>query len=280
MTLTGRARLAGVMGWPVAHSLSPRLHGYWLERHRIDGAYVPLSVRPDRLAAALRALGDLGFVGCNLTVPHKEAALCEIDEVAEDAHRIGAVNTILIQADASLYGWNTDIEGFAQSLTAALPGWSVAGKSAVVLGAGGAARAVVAALQKLGTAEIMVVNRTPERAQALAAALGKSVRPRPWQRIDEVLRTASLLVNTTTLGMVGKPSLSVDLATLGEEAVVADIVYTPLETALLAAARQRGHRVVDGLGMLLYQAVPAFEAWFGRRPEVTPELRNFVLASA
>ena len=278
MTLTGRARLAGVMGWPVAHSLSPRLHGYWLKQYGIDGAYVPLPVPPERLGSALRALADLGFAGCNLTVPHKEAALAVLDEVAEDARRIAAVNTILVRSDGTLCGWNTDIEGFAQSLTSALPEWSIAGKEAVVIGAGGAARAVVAALQKLGAAEISVVNRTPERAQALAAALGQSVQPRPWERIEEVLRTASLLVNTTSLGMVGKSPLAIDLAPLREQAVVADIVYTPLETALLAAARQRGHRAVDGLGMLLYQAVPGFEAWFGRRPEVTPELRNFVLA--
>jgi len=278
VTLTGRARLAGVMGWPVAHSLSPRLHGYWLKQYGIDGAYVPLPVPPERLGSALRALADLGFAGCNLTVPHKEAALAVLDEVAEDARRIAAVNTILVRSDGTLCGWNTDIEGFAQSLTSALPGWSITGEQAVVIGAGGAARAVVAALQKLGAAEIIVVNRTPDRTQALATALGQSVQPRPWERIEEVLRTASLLVNTTSLGMVGKSPLASDLAPLREEAVVADIVYTPLETALLAAARQRGHRVVDGLGMLLYQAIPGFEAWFGRRPEVTPELRNFVLA--
>jgi shikimate dehydrogenase len=266
------------MGWPVAHSLSPRLHGYWLKQYGIDGAYVPLPVPPERLGSALRALADLGFAGCNLTVPHKEAALAVLDEVAEDARRIAAVNTIVVRSDGTLSGWNTDIEGFAQSLTSALPEWSIAGKEAVVIGAGGAARAVVAALQKLGAAEIIVVNRTSERAQALATALGQSVQPRPWERIEEVLRTASLLVNTTSLGMVGKSPLAIDLGPLREEAVVADIVYTPLETALLAAARQRGHRAVDGLGMLLYQAVPGFEAWFGRRPEVTPELRNFVLA--
>ena len=278
MTLTGRARLAGVMGWPVAHSLSPRLHGYWLKQYGIDGAYVPLPVRPERLGHALRALADLGFAGCNLTVPHKEAALAALDEVAEDARRIGAVNTVLVRSDGALYGWNTDIEGFAQSLTSALPDWRMAGKQAVVLGAGGAARAVVAALQKLGAADVAVVNRTLGRAEALAAALGQSVRSQPWERLEEVLRSASLLVNTTSLGMAGKPSLSIDLAPLREEAVVAVVVYTPLETALLAAARQRGHSVVDGLGMLLYQAVSGFEAWFGRRPEVTPELRSFVLA--
>jgi shikimate dehydrogenase len=278
VTLSGRARLAGVMGWPVAHSLSPRLHGYWLQHYGIDGAYVPLPVRPERLGSALRALADLGFAGCNLTVPHKEAALAALDEVAEDARRIGAVNTILVRADGSLYGWNTDIEGFAQSLIAALPEWSIAGKHAVVLGAGGAARAVVAAVQNLGAEEVVILNRTRERAEALARDLGGAIRPLAWERRSEALSQAALLINTTTLGMLGKPPLSIDLAPLPTDAVVADIVYAPLETPLLAAARRRGHRVVDGLGMLLYQAVPGFEAWFGRRPEVTPALRDFVLA--
>jgi len=278
VTLSGRARLAGVMGWPVAHSLSPRLHGYWLRHYGIDGAYVPLPVRPERLGSALRALPDLGFAGCNLTVPHKEAALAALDEVAEDARRIGAVNTILVRADGSLYGWNTDIEGFAQSLIAALPEWSIAGKYAVVLGAGGAARAVVAAVQNLGAEEVVILNRTRERAEALATDLGEAIRPLSWERRSEALSQAALLINTTTLGMLGKPPLSIDLAPLPTDAVVADIVYAPLETPLLAEARRRGHRVVDGLGMLLYQAVPGFEAWFGRRPEVTPALRDFVLA--
>jgi len=278
VTLSGRARLAGVMGWPVAHSLSPRLHGYWLQHYGIDGAYVPLPVRPERLGSALRALPDLGFAGCNLTVPHKEAALGALDEIAEDARRIGAVNTILVRADGSLYGWNTDIEGFAQSLIAALPEWSIAGKHAVVLGAGGAARAVVAAVQNLGAEEVVILNRTRERAEALATDLGEAIRPLSWERRSEALSQAALLINTTTLGMLGKPPLSIDLAPLPTDAVVADIVYAPLETPLLAEARRRGHRVVDGLGMLLYQAVPGFEAWFGRRPEVTPALRDFVLA--
>jgi shikimate dehydrogenase len=278
VTLSGRARLAGVMGWPVAHSLSPRLHGYWLQHYGIDGAYVPLPVRPERLGSALRALPDLGFAGCNLTVPHKEAALAALDEVAEDARRIGAVNTILVRADGSLYGWNTDIEGFAQSLIAALPEWSIAGKYAVVLGAGGAARAVVAAVQNLGAEEVVILNRTRERAEALARDLGGAIRPLAWERRRAALSQAALLINTTTLGMLGKPPLSIDLAPLPTDAVVADIVYAPLETPLLAEARRRGYRVVDGLGMLLYQAVPGFEAWFGQRPEVTPALRDFVLA--
>jgi shikimate dehydrogenase len=276
--LTGRARLAAVMGWPVAHSLSPRLHGFWLKQYRIDGAYVPLPVRPERLAAALRALPDLGFAGCNLTVPHKEAALLALDEVAAEARRIGAVNTVRVRQDGTLYGWNTDIEGYAQSLAAALPGWSLAGKSAAVIGAGGAARAVVAAIAGLEASEIRLVNRSAGRAQELARALGGPVRAHGWADMATALRGAALLVNTTTLGMAGQPALEIDLASLPREAVVSDIVYMPLETPLLAAARTRGHAVVDGLGMLLHQAVPGFEAWFGRRPQVTPALRDFVLA--
>jgi shikimate dehydrogenase len=276
--LTGRARLAGVMGWPVAHSLSPRLHGYWLREHGIDGAYVPLAVRPERLASALRALPDLGFAGCNLTVPHKEASLNVLDEVTPEARRIGAVNTVRVRADGSLYGWNTDIEGFSQSLAAALPGWSLAGKPAAVIGAGGAARAVVAALTGLGATEIRLVNRTTARAEELARALGGPIRALPWEHRSRALEGAGLLVNATTLGMAGQPPLEIELAALPRTAPVSDIVYVPLETPLLAAARARGHPVVDGLGMLLHQAVPGFEAWFGHRPEVTPALRDFVLA--
>ncbi len=278
MILSGRTRLAGVMGWPVAHSLSPRLHGYWLRQYGIDGAYVPLAVRPGRLAVALRALSDLGFAGCNLTAPHKESALTVVDEVEQAALPTGAINTVRVRPDGTLFGWNTDIEGYVESLAAALPGWSLVGKPAAVLGAGGAARAVLVALAGLGAAEIRLVNRTSERAEALAKALGGPIRALPWGRLKEALGGAALLVNTTTLGMAGEPPLVIDLAPLPEEAVVSDIVYAPLETPLLAAARARGHRAVDGLGMLLHQAVPGFEAWFGTRPAVTPALRDFVLA--
>lgn len=278
MILTGAARLAGVMGWPVTHSLSPRLHGYWLRHHGIDGAYLPLAVKPERLGPALRALADLGFAGCNLTVPHKEMALLALDEVEPEARRIGAVNTVRVRPDGALHGWNTDVEGFARSLAATLPGWTPAGRPAAVVGAGGAARAVVAALLGLGVSEIRLVNRGAERAEALAGALGGPIRVSGWSGMATSLDGAALLVNTTSLGMSGQPPLAIDLAPLPAEAVVADIVYMPLETPLLAAARARGHRVVDGLGMLLHQAAPGFEAWFGVRPEVTPALRDFVLA--
>ena len=278
MILTAAARLAGVMGWPVAHSLSPRLHGYWLRHHGIDGAYLPLAVKPERLGPALRALADLGFAGCNLTVPHKEAALLVLDEIEPEARRIGAVNTVRVRADGTLHGWNTDIEGFAQSLAAGVPGWSPAGLPVAVIGAGGAARAVVAALLGLGASDIRLVNRSADRAEALAGALGGPIRVLGWDDMAAALAGAALLVNTTSLGMTGQPPLTIDLRPLPPAAVIADIVYAPLETSLLSAARARGHRTVDGLGMLLHQAVPGFEAWFGVRPEVTPALRDFVLA--
>jgi shikimate dehydrogenase len=266
------------MGWPVAHSLSPRLHGFWLREHGIEGAYLPLPVRPDRLESALRALPDLGFAGCNLTVPHKEAALAVLDDIHPEARRVGAVNTVVVRADGSLSGWNTDIEGYAESLAAALPGWSLAGQPAAVIGAGGAARAVVAALLELRACEIRLVNRSPGRAAELARALAGPIRVLPWERSAQALDGAALLVNATTLGMTGQPPLELDLDPLPRAAAVSDIVYAPLETPLLAAARARGHKTVDGLGMLLHQAVPGFEAWFGVRPEVTQPLRDFVLA--
>ncbi len=280
MTNSARARVAGVMGWPVAHSLSPRLHGYWLEQYGIDGAYVPLPVAPADFAGALRALARMGFAGVNVTVPHKEAALATVDRADEAARRIGAINMVTFAADGTMDGRNTDVFGFAAHLQAAQPGWLAAGKRAVVLGAGGAARAVVAALADDGIAEIRLVNRTPARAEALARALGGPVRPVAWDERSDALEGADLLVNTTVLGMDGKPELALDLAALPEAAVVYDIVYAPLETALLAAAAARGNPVVDGLGMLLHQARPAFAAWFGRAPEVTPALRDFVLAGS
>jgi shikimate dehydrogenase len=281
--LSGRAALAGVMGWPVGHSLSPRLHGFWLRQHRIDGAYVPLAVAPDRLEQALRALPAMGFRGVNLTIPHKEPALALVDRITPAAARIGAVNTVIVGQDG-LLGDNTDGYGFIASLVAGAPDWQAGGGPAVLLGAGGAARAIAVALIDAGAPEMRLVNRTLARAETLASQLGDAARERgatltvlPWQ--DEgALAGASLLVNTTSLGMTGQPPLEVDLALLPAEALVTDIVYTPLETGLLAAARAHGHVVVDGLGMLLHQARPGFRAWFGIDPEVTDALRATVLA--
>jgi shikimate dehydrogenase len=270
---------AGVMGWPVAHSRSPLLHGFWLTQHGIKGAYELLPVRPEDLKTALRGLVVQGFAGCNLTVPHKQAALAMVDHVDAMAARIGAVNTVTVRRDGTLEGRNTDAFGFRENLRAAEPAWRASAGPAVVLGAGGAARAIVAALLDEGTPEIRLVNRSRDKAAALAAALGGAITVIDWSRRAAALANAALLVNTTSLGMTGQPPLDLALDALPKTAVVNDIVYAPLETPLLSAARQRGNPVVDGLGMLLHQARPAFAAWFGVTPEVTPALRQAVVAS-
>ena len=275
--LSGTARLAGVMGWPVAHSRSPRLHGYWLAHHRVDGAYVPMAVRPEQIGDALRAMAVLGFRGTNLTLPHKESALRHVDTLSPTARRIGAVNTIVVGPHGELQADNTDAFGFIEHLNTSAPNWRQAGRSAVVIGAGGAARAVVVALLDAGVKDLRLINRTEARAAALADALGPDITVVPWSERRAALDGAGLLVNTTSLGMTGHEPLDLDLGALPRDAVVDDLVYAPLETALLKAARARGHRVVDGLGMLLHQARPGFEAWFGVAPMVTPELRAFVL---
>ncbi|WP_119460538.1 shikimate dehydrogenase [Rhodospirillaceae bacterium SYSU D60014] len=275
--LSGRAMLAGVVGWPVSHSRSPRLHGFWLRHHRIDGAYLPLPVRPDSLAAALRALPLLGFKGANVTVPHKEAALAIVDRASAAARRIGALNTIVVGADGTLEGQNTDGFGFRENLRAHQPDWTPTAGPAVLLGAGGAARAIAVALLEEGVSEIRLVNRTADRAERLAREINGPFQIHRWADRGAALAEAGLLVNTTTLGMTGQPPLDLDLAALPTDAVVNDIVYAPLETPLLAAARARGNPVVDGVGMLLHQARPGFAAWYGVEPEVTPALRAFVL---
>jgi shikimate dehydrogenase len=277
MILSGTTKLAGIMGWPVAHSRSPRLHGHWLERYGIDGAYLPLPVRAERFATAARSLADLGFRGVNVTIPHKQAALAACDHVEASARRIGAVNTIVMD-NGRLVGSNTDGSGFLENLRQAQPGWDPAAGPAVVLGAGGAARAVVAALIEAGASELRLLNRTQARSEALAAQWGGRVTACPWAERDDRLAEAAVLVNTTSLGLEGQAPLEIDLTALPAEALVTDIVYAPLETPLLAAARARGNPVVDGLGMLLHQARPGFSAWFGVDPEVTEELRAFVLA--
>jgi shikimate dehydrogenase len=276
--LTGRARLAGIMGWPVAHSLSPRLHGHWLRRYGIDGVYVPLAVLPGNLEPALRALPALGFAGVNLTIPHKEPAAMLVDRLSPAAERIGAVNTVVVEPDDTLSGDNTDGFGFIASLTESRAGWRADAGPAVLLGAGGAARAVAVALIDAGAPEVRVLNRTPDRAQALAEVLAGPTRAVPWRERSAALDGAALLVNTTSLGMRDQPPLVLALDGLPRSAVVTDVVYTPLVTALLAVARARGNPVVDGLGMLLHQARPGFRAWFGVDPAVDPDLRAAVLA--
>jgi shikimate dehydrogenase len=271
--LSGHARLAGVFGHPITHSRSPRLHGFWLQRYGIDGAYIPLGVAPGGFGAAVRALVDLGFRGANVTIPHKLAAFEICDAVAPFARRAGAVNTLIFR-DGRIEGSNTDGFGFLESIREAAPGWRADAGPAVLLGAGGAARAIAAALLDAGAPRVTLVNRTAAKAEALARDLGGPIHVagRP------PLEGAALLVNTTSLGMQGQPGLEVDLAPLPASAVVADIVYVPLETRLLAAARARGLVAVDGLGMLLHQARPGFEAWFGVAPQVDQALRDAVAA--
>ena len=279
MSFTGKALLAGVMGWPVGHSRSPRLHNFWLRQLGIDGVYVPLPVRPEDLALVLKALPRMGFRGVNLTIPHKEAALALVDRLSPAAKAIGAVNTIKVEDGGSLFGDCTDGYGFLANLQENAPGWKAASGPAVMVGAGGAAAAIGWSLLEAGLPELRIVNRTLEKADRLARHLGPRCRAMAWEDRAKALDSASLLVNATSLGMEGQPALDLDLAPLPLGAVVADIVYAPLETPLLAKARARGNPAVDGLGMLLHQAVPGFESWFGQRPSVTAELRAHVLGS-
>ena len=279
MSHPDRFFLAGVMGWPIMHSRSPKLHGYWLDHYGLAGAYLPLAIRAEGLEAALRALPALGFAGCNLTIPHKEAALGIVDDASPLARRIGAVNCIVVRADGSLEGRNYDAFGFTQSLRERAPDLRFDGGPAVVIGAGGASRAILAGLMDEGAPEIRLINRSPARALALAAEFGAPVRAVPWEGRAQALEGAAILVNTTSQGMVGEAPLDLALDALPVSALVTDIVYVPLETPLLAAARARGNRVVDGLGMLLHQARPAFEAWFGIDPKVTPQLRALIEAT-
>ncbi len=271
--------LAGVMGWPVAHSRSPTIHNHWISQYGLRGTYVTLPVQPERLVDAVRGLRALGFAGCNVTVPHKVAAMALMDDLHPVARRMAAINTIVVREDGSLYGMNNDGAGWVQSLQDADPAWRGSAGPALVLGAGGAARAIVVALLDEGVPEIRITNRTRERAEALAQEFGPRVRVVDWKERNPAMAGAQLLVNTTIQGMHGQPALDVALDDLPAGALVSDLVYIPQETPLLAAARQRGHRTVGGLGMLINQARPAFQAWFGVMPEVTPELRAAVQAT-
>jgi shikimate dehydrogenase len=268
---------AAVLGHPALHSLSPRLHGYWLRQHGIAGDYVAMDITPEALAATLKNLRGLGLAGVNLTVPHKEAALPIVDRLDETARLVGAVNLVVLGADGGLDGRNTDVYGFAENLKSA--GWAKIPGHAVVLGAGGAARGVIAALAQLGFDRIVVVNRTRGRAERLAEAMQgiAQVEAADWEKKEDALAGAALLVNTTALGMKGQPELDIALDALPKQATVTDIVYVPLQTDLLRQAAARGYRTVDGLGMLLHQARPSFAAFFGVMPDVTADLRRSVL---
>ena len=268
---------AGVAGWPIAHSRSPLIHGYWLNELGITGAYERFAVRPGEFEKFAAGIGENGLVGSNVTVPHKEAAFAACDRRTPVAEALGAVNT-LWRESGLLWGDNTDVKGFLANMDESAPGWAEGVESAVVIGAGGAARAIIYALTSRGFRRIKIVNRTHARAAALATEFGEVAVAAPWNHLTMALADADLLVNTSSLGMAGQPALRVNLDALRQRAVVADIVYVPLSTPLVEAARARGLRVSEGLGMLLHQAVPAFARWFGCRPEVTPALRALIEA--
>jgi shikimate dehydrogenase len=278
MSHADRFLLAGVMGDPVMHSRSPDVHGYWLRKYGLRGNYLPLEIKPARLRAALRALPALGFAGCNLTIPHKEAALAIVDEIDPVAQRIGAMNCVVVKSDGTLSGYNHDAFGYVESIREAQPSWRADAGSIVMVGAGGSARAILVGLIDQGAREIRLVNRTFGRAEALAQQLGRAVKPLPWERRHAALAGAAMLINTTSQGMSGQPPLDLVLDALPTTALVSDIIYIPRETPLLAAARARGNPTVNGLGMLLHQARPAFQLWSGIMPEVTAELRALIEA--
>ena len=274
--MTGR--IAGVVGWPVAHSLSPVIHNYWLNTHNIDGSYVPLPIAPENFSRCVGALPLMGFAGVNVTVPHKQAAAALAQSLDADAVVAGAVN-LLVFGGNQIVGLNTDVQGFGEALRESLPLHELTTGPAVVLGAGGAARAIVLALYRAGFRQIRILNRTRDRAEQIAGTFRSmgDCRVFQWGDWGGAFSTAQLLVNTTSLGMKGKPPLHVPLDALPRSAAVADIVYNPARTGLLAAAADAGHRTMDGLGMLMHQAAPAFEAWFGIHPKVTAELRGLLL---
>jgi shikimate dehydrogenase len=274
--VTTTARAACVIGWPIGHSRSPLIHNYWLNAYRIAGAYRSEAVPPEQFAQFVQSLAARGYAGANVTVPHKEAAVaCSLAD--DRAKAVGAANTLWLD-DGKLRATNTDVEGFLGNLDACAAGWDRDLSKAVVLGAGGAARAVVYGLLQRGVADIVVINRTRERAEALRERLGTGIRALPWDESNAALSDTALLVNTTTLGMPGQPDLAIEVGHLPAHAIVADLVYVPLITPLLRTAAARNLRTADGLGMLLHQAVRGFSLWFGKTPEVTAELRALVEA--
>jgi shikimate dehydrogenase len=272
-----RIPLAGVIGSPIAHSRSPHLHGYWLRQHGLPGYYIPMDVSPANLEDVIRMLPKMGFVGVNITVPHKEAVMSIADKVTDRATLIGASNTLIFRKDGKIHADNTDGYGFIENLRTGAPHWSPKDGPAAILGAGGAARAVVASLTDAGVPEVLVSNRTRIRAERLKEDFGKRVRVVDWVQAGNMIDEAALVVNTTSLGMTGKPDLRVPLDGLKPGMVVTDLVYSPLKTSLLQQAEQAGCTTVDGLGMLIYQAVPAFERWFGHRPTVDAATRDALL---
>jgi shikimate dehydrogenase len=271
--------IAGLLGWPVAHSRSPVIHNHWLARYGIPGRYVLFGVPPERLEAAVRGIAVLGLRGCNVTTPHKQTIFPMLDHVDELARKIGAINTVVVGDDGALSGFNNDGNGFVQSIRDAAAGWRPDAGPITIVGAGGAARAIIASLQAQEAREVRVVNRTRSRADELQAWFGAPVVAVSWEERSSALEGARLLVNATNQGMAGKPALDLALDALPKDAIVGDVIYVPPETPLLATARARGHVTVNGLGMLLNQARPAFNAWFGVMPEITPELRAAIAAT-
>ena len=274
---TERIPLAGVIGTPIAHSKSPQLHHHWLRSYGLHGHYIPMDVGTDDLETVLETLPKMGFVGVNITIPHKERVLDMADLITDRATLIGAANTLIFRKDGKIHADNTDGYGFIENLRQGAPGWNPKAGPAAVLGSGGAARAVVASLLDSGVPEILVSNRTRIRAEKLADDFGKRLRVVEWVKAGNIVEEASLLVNTTSLGMIGKPELRVPLDGLRPGTVVTDLVYNPLQTRLLRVAGEMGCKTVDGLGMLLHQAVPAFERWFGKRPVVDAATRAAAL---
>ncbi len=279
MTDLARIPLAGVLGHPIAHSRSPALHGYWLKRYGIKGFYIPMDVAQADLKAALEMLPKLGFVGVNVTIPHKETVLGLADIVTDRAALIGAANTLIFRKDGRIHADNTDGSGFMANLRQNAPAWAPTSGPAAVFGAGGAARAVIAALIEVGVPEIRIANRTRPRAEAIRSDFGAKVVVHDWIQAANMLDGAATVVNTTSLGMVGKPDFRAPLDALSPRALVTDLVYVPLKTQLLRDAEAMGCTVVDGLGMLLHQAAPGFERWFGHRPDVDQATRQAVLGS-
>lgn len=269
-------RVACVMGWPAKQSRSPKLHGYWIKRYNIDGDYRVAEIPPEEFPAFVQSLAKNGFVGGNVTMPHKDVAFA-LSEPDERARAVGAANTLWID-NGKLRATNTDVEGFIGALDVNAPGWDRSTDTAIVLGAGGASRAVICGLIERGIKTIHVVNRTAAKANAAKERFGAAVHPAIWEDVPRLLNGARLLINASSLGMKGQPELKIDLSPMAKDAVVADIVYVPLKTKLLEAAQQRGFKTSDGLDMLLYQAVRGFTLWFGKKPEVTKELRDMLAA--
>ena len=274
MSKPERFLMAGVMGWPVMHSLSPLMHNHWMAQEGLAGTYVPLAIKPGEIGPALRALHPLGFAGCNLTIPHKQDAMAIVDEVDDVAKKIGAISCVVVRDDGSLFGTNNDWLGFLGNLKEAYPDWRADAGPVAVIGAGGGGRAVCHALLHEGAPEIRLINRTQARAEAVAAAFGGPIQVLPWDRRHDALNGVTTAINVTSQGMAGEPALDIRLDELSKSALAADIIYTPLETPFLAAARARGNPTLNGLGMLLHQGPPAWKRWFGIEPVVTADLRR------